>query len=360
MPIPGAIAASSLKDMACSLSLGPLASFSRWQGGSTAGPSHSRTFPRSSPRPGTATGARTASEVKWRNFKVHFGADQTRDLVCRRTDADCIPFSGGRNECTRYLRLDRLDHPGCERGRRVLHRRLAARTHRKNPWPSARAGRDGGRLGHLDLWLCAVANRAGLGLCRCTRLASEGAAAMMIAIMAVYLVLLFALVRFGIVTFNLFWKCSPFIVLLLLNLLLFIPMGWGAPQGAALVVRNAVSIIPNVAGEVIDVPVEGNTALKAGDVLFRIDPVPYEAPVRAIEAQLKLSATRLAQMTQLFERDSGRGFDVEQRQSEVDQLKAQLESAKWNLDKTTVRAPADGYVTNLALRKGARGANLPL
>jgi RND family efflux transporter MFP subunit len=183
---------------------------------------------------------------------------------------------------------------------------------------------------------------------------------MMIAIMAVYLVLLFALVRFGIVTFNLFWKCSPFIVLLLLNLLLFIPMGWGAPQGAALVVRNAVSIIPNVAGEVIDVPVEGNTALKTGDVLFRIDPVPYEAQVMAIEAQLKLSATRLAQMTQLFERDSGRGFDVEQRQSEVDQLKAQLESAKWNLDKTTVRAPADGYATNVALRKGARVASAPV
>jgi RND family efflux transporter MFP subunit len=183
---------------------------------------------------------------------------------------------------------------------------------------------------------------------------------MMIAIMAVYLVLLFALVRFGIVTFNLFWKCSPFIVLLLLNLLLFIPMGWGAPQGAALVVRNAVSIIPNVAGEVIDVPVEGNTALKTGDVLFRIDPVPYEAQVRAIESQLKLSATRLAQMTQLFERDSGRGFDVEQRQSEVDQLKAQLESAKWNLDKTTVRAPADGYATNVALRKGARVASSPV
>ncbi len=183
---------------------------------------------------------------------------------------------------------------------------------------------------------------------------------MMIAMMAVYLVLLFALVRFGIVTFNLFWKSSPFILLLLLNLLLFIPMGWGAPQGPALVARNAVSIIPNVAGEVIDVPVEGNTALKTGDVLFRIDPVPYEAQVRAIEAQLKLSATRLAQMTQLFERDSGRGFDVEQRQSEVDQLKAQLESAKWNLDKTTVRAPVDGYATNVALRKGARVASSPV
>src|SRR4029077_16134783 len=95
-----------------------------------------------------------------------------------------------------------------------------------------------------------------------------------------------------------------------------------------------------------------------GDVLFRIDPTPFDAQVKAINAQLKLSATRLSQMTQLFERDSGRGFDVEQRQSEVDQLKAQLESAQWNLDKTVVREQADGYVTTLALRKGAPARNL--
>jgi len=183
---------------------------------------------------------------------------------------------------------------------------------------------------------------------------------MMIAIMAVYLTLLFAIVRLGIVSFNLFWKASPFIVLLLLNLGLFIPMGWGAPQGPTIVVRNAVSIVPDVAGEVTDVPVAANAPLKAGDILFRIDPTPYAAQVKSIEAQLKLSKTRLAQMTQLFERDSGRGFDVEQRQSEVDQLSGQLEGAQWNLDKTIVRAPADGYVTNLALRKGARVANLPL
>ena len=50
----------------------------------------------------------------------------------------------------------------------------------------------------------------------------------------------------------------------------------------------------------------------------------------------------------------------QQRQAEVDQLKAQVDGAQWNLDSTVVRAPADGYVTNLALRKGARVANLPL
>ncbi|MGY8665833.1 efflux RND transporter periplasmic adaptor subunit [Bradyrhizobium sp. UFLA05-109] len=183
---------------------------------------------------------------------------------------------------------------------------------------------------------------------------------MMIALMALYLALLFTLVWLGIIRFNTFWKTSPLIVLLLLNLGLFIPMGWGAPQGPAIVVRNAVAIVPDVAGEVTDVPAAANTPLKAGDILFKVDPTPFDAQVKAIEAQLKLSATRLSQMTTLYERDAGRAFDVEQRQSEVDQLKAQLQSAQWNLDKTTVRAPADGYVTNVALRKGARVANLPL
>ena len=181
-----------------------------------------------------------------------------------------------------------------------------------------------------------------------------------VAIINTYLVLLFLLVHFKIVPFNLFWKLSPFLVLLLTLFGLLIPMNWGAPQGSTLVVRNAVSIVPDVAGEVTEVPVTANTPLKSGDVLFKIDPTPYDAQVKTIGAQLKLASTRLSQMTTLFERDAGRGFDVEQRQSEVDQLKGQLEAAQWNLDKTVVRAPADGYVTNLALRKGARVANLPL
>jgi RND family efflux transporter MFP subunit len=181
-----------------------------------------------------------------------------------------------------------------------------------------------------------------------------------VVLLNVYLVILFLLVKLKIVPFNLFWKISPVIVLLLLLIGLFIPMGWGAPQGSALVVRNSVQIVSDVAGEVLDVPVQPNTALKAGDVLFTIDPTPYRAAVQALEAQLKFARLRLAQMTQLYERDSGRAFDVEQRQAEVDQLTAQLEGAQWNLDKTVVRAPADGYVTNVALRKGARVANLPL
>jgi len=183
---------------------------------------------------------------------------------------------------------------------------------------------------------------------------------MIVAILNVYLVILFILVKTKIVPFNLFWKCSPLIVLLLLMFGLFIPMGWGAPQGPAMVVRNSVQIVPNVAGEVTDVLVVANKPLKAGDVLFKIDPVPYQAQVDSIGAQLKFEELRLSQMTQLELSDSGRAFDVQQRQAEVDKLKGQLRGANYNLEQTVVQAPSDGYVTNLGLMKGARVANLPL
>lgn len=183
---------------------------------------------------------------------------------------------------------------------------------------------------------------------------------MIVVLLNSYIALLALFIWLGLVPFNAFWKISPVLVLLILLIGLFIPMNWGAPQGPILVVRPSVAITPNVAGEVLEVPVQPNTPLKAGDVLFRIDPVPYESQVRALNVQLKLAGQRLGEMTQLHSRDAGRAFDVEQRQAEVDQLKAQLDGAKWDLDKTVVRAPGYGYVTNVALRKGARVGGTPV
>jgi len=183
---------------------------------------------------------------------------------------------------------------------------------------------------------------------------------MIVFLLNLYIFILFLLVWFKVVPFNLFWKISPIAVLLLLLVGLFIPMGWGAPSGPLVVGRHSVAIVPNVSGEVIDVPVSPNTPLKANDLLFRIDPIPFEAQVKALEAQLSLSELRFKQMSELASKAAGRQFDVEQRDAEVKQLKAQLENARWNLDKTVVRAPADGYVTNLALRKGARVSSLPI
>ena len=69
---------------------------------------------------------------------------------------------------------------------------------------------------------------------------------MIVALLNLYLVILFILVKTKIVPFNLFWKCSPLIVLLLLMFGLFIPMGWGAPQGPSMVVRNRCRSFPTL------------------------------------------------------------------------------------------------------------------
>src|SRR5262245_35917940 len=200
-------------------------------------------------------------------------------------------------------------------------------------------------MGDADLRLRVLAARADLGLCRCA--GTPGDRAMMVVLLGGYIAILALFVWLRFIPFNTFWKISPVIVLIALNIGLFIPMGWGAPSGPAAVVRNSVQIVPEVAGQVIEVPVTANTPLKSGAVLFRIDPAPYQATVDAIAAQLKFQELRLSQMTELQQHDSGRAFDVQQRQAEVDQLKGQLDGAQWNLEKTTVRAPADGYVTNL-------------
>jgi multidrug resistance efflux pump len=175
----------------------------------------------------------------------------------------------------------------------------------------------------------------------------------------IYIGVLFVLVRLKVVPWTTFWKISPVIWMLLLFVVLFIPMNWGAPSGPVLVIRHSVPIVPSVAGEVIDVPVKPNVPLKAGDVLFKIDPAPYEAQVRQIDAQITLAQVNLERARQLEQRQVGTLATLQQREAEVGSLRAQLDAAKWNLDKTVVRAPSDGFVTNVGLRKGARVAAFP-
>src|SRR5262245_24579317 len=52
------------------------------------------------------------------------------------------------------------------------------------------------------------------------------------------------------------------------------------------VVKYVVPIVSQVRGRVIEVPIENNRPVQKGDVLFRIDPTPYEIEVKTLEAQL--------------------------------------------------------------------------
>ncbi|HEY4139208.1 MAG TPA: biotin/lipoyl-binding protein, partial [Casimicrobiaceae bacterium] len=223
-----------------------------------------------------------------------------------------------------------------------------------------------------------------------------------------------------------------------------------APSSSKLrVFRYTVPIVSQVRGRVLEVGVEeGNRLVKKGDVLFRIDPTPYQLEVNSLSAQLataqagqrellesqkganaktlearaaiaeatskiaevnaklELARKRVAQNRELVATGAGNRFDLEQAETnvaeaqnqlaaansqiaqaravetgsiasaqqvgqklsaqvegqfaQVAQIRAQLETAKWNLAETVTRSPCDCYVINLQLRPGGFVAGLPI
>jgi multidrug resistance efflux pump len=227
------------------------------------------------------------------------------------------------------------------------------------------------------------------------------------------------------------------------------------------VVKYVVPVVSQVRGRVVEVPVENNRPVKKGDVLFRIDPTPYQNEVVSLEARLAseeakvgadrarltemqarlanasaserelheqlnqatnqvgslsasltLARTRVAQNTELVSTGAGSRFDLEQAQTNVNELtaqlagaraaeqqvreklagrvngdlasvaevkaqiataqaqvrvaqaqvdttRAQLENARWDLLQTTVVAPGNGTMVNVMLRPGFFVAGMP-
>jgi multidrug resistance efflux pump len=186
------------------------------------------------------------------------------------------------------------------------------------------------------------------------------------------------------------------------------------------VINYVVQVVPQVSGQIVEVPVQDNSEVKTGDVLFRIDSIPFALKVRQLEAelqnslatagqlsntltetqgntaalrtQLDLAQKRVKQYTELVAAGAGQKFDLEQAQNEVDKLRSQiaaaeaseqkvhkrlgarvggdqaevaeirarLAQARWELDKTTVLATGDGYAINVQIRPGTYAAALPL
>ncbi|MGF1700425.1 HlyD family secretion protein [Photobacterium makurazakiensis] len=179
-------------------------------------------------------------------------------------------------------------------------------------------------------------------------------------------------------------------------------------------------IVPGVRGKVIDVPVNANDPIKKGDMLFKVDPTPYEAEVTLLRATLaeakqtvlgleaaykaaqastaKAMAERTRTLTEFkryekgFKRGAFTASEVDNRRqfyrsaeaslaaaraeeqraklayeseimgenTAVAKVRAQLIQAEFNLNETIVYAPTDGYVTQVTLRPGMMAVPLPL
>lgn len=185
-------------------------------------------------------------------------------------------------------------------------------------------------------------------------------------------------------------------------------------------VFSSTPIVSGVRGRVIEVPAKANQILTKGDVLFKIDPVPYIAEVDKLKAQVKeasqgalgleakVQENEAALTKAIAERDKAqrefnryqRGYDkgaftaqqldtrrqaykaaqatVEIANTNINQaeialnseiggenttvarLLAELRKAQFNLEQTTVYAPTNGFATQLALRPGVMAVPLPL
>jgi RND family efflux transporter MFP subunit len=133
------------------------------------------------------------------------------------------------------------------------------------------------------------------------------------------------------------------------------------------VFQYVIPIVPNVSGQVIEVPAESVVTTNEGDVLFKIDPFPYQAAVDRFTASIDQAKAqeRLAQIEVdrnigLVQRSAAAQRDLDRWRAELDganaairSLEAQLSNAQWELEQTVVRAPHEGTVVNLQLRPGA-------
>ena len=132
------------------------------------------------------------------------------------------------------------------------------------------------------------------------------------------------------------------------------------------VFQYVIPIVPNVSGQVIEVPAEPLVTMNEGDVLFKIDPFPYQAAVDRLtasidqaNAQKRLAQIEVDRNIGLVQRSAAAQRDLDRWRAELDgataatkSLEAQLRDAQWNLDQTVVRAPHNGFVVNLQLRPG--------
>ncbi|WP_152044587.1 efflux RND transporter periplasmic adaptor subunit [Aureimonas psammosilenae] len=128
---------------------------------------------------------------------------------------------------------------------------------------------------------------------------------------------------------------------------------------------DVVGVTPDVSGLVGEVLVHDNQRVAKGDVLFRVDPERFALALRLSEAALQGQQATLAQAQREAERYRQLSSNVASQQSveqaasaeaiaeaNVQQALANRDVAKLNLERSQVRAAANGIVTNLLLDPG--------
>jgi multidrug resistance efflux pump len=126
-----------------------------------------------------------------------------------------------------------------------------------------------------------------------------------------------------------------------------------------------VTITPEVSGRIVQLPVVDNQFVHEGDLLMSIDPTDYAIAVDLMQAAVSQAtantenaareATRRAKLTLLEtseeEKQTYQTAAIAAAAAERQAI-ANLAQARVNLQRTTIRSPVNGYVTNLVVQTG--------
>ncbi|HEY8244323.1 MAG TPA: HlyD family secretion protein [Casimicrobiaceae bacterium] len=98
------------------------------------------------------------------------------------------------------------------------------------------------------------------------------------------------------------------------------------------VIKYVINVVPQVKGRVTEVPVEPNRLVRKGDVLFKIDPTPYELTVKGLEAQLANTSASARELDEQLVQATGKIAEtrgaIEQAQAREREVLVRIDLAK--------------------------------
>jgi len=116
--------------------------------------------------------------------------------------------------------------------------------------------------------------------------------------------------------------------------------------------NSTVQINARIQGQMIKAYFKEGQMVKAGDVLFQIDPRPYQATYDNALAQLATAKAKADRYSRLSAQNAVAGQQLDDAQAAYLEAKAAVESARLNVEFTTIRAPVNGKTGVMLVQPG--------
>lgn len=116
--------------------------------------------------------------------------------------------------------------------------------------------------------------------------------------------------------------------------------------------RSNVAVYPKVAGTLVALDADVGTRLKAGEIIGKIDPEPYELTVSQAKALYDGAKAIYDRQKQLAASGASSRQNLDEAQAQYENARSQYELAKLRLSYTTIVSPIDGTVVDRSVSKG--------